>query len=71
MWDGDFLADDVGGPECIGLFGLSDSILRNACVGPGNSSVTISDGPVALQRISNMIFADVGEVKLTFQAGVP
>lgn len=65
------MADDVGGPECIGLLGLSDSILRDACVGPGNGPVTVSDGPVALQRISNVIFAKLGEGRLTFQAGVP
>jgi hypothetical protein len=41
----------VGSPEVVGFYSLGDAVGGNACVGPRDGAITISDRPVALIHV--------------------
>lgn len=61
----------MGGPEIVSFSSLVSAAGGDACVGPGDGPVAVSDRPVALLDVSNLKFRGFKKGKLTFQAGVP
>jgi hypothetical protein len=60
----------VGSPEVVGFDGLGDPVGGYFCISPSDSSVAVSDGPVALFAVSLLLDFEMG-MGLTFHAGVP